>query len=168
MNEPEYDKSIWTLDSHTDEYALLTLNKDAGRACVIRRVDGDWEANDSGTLDEMRRKFMRVTGRLSGIGCDSFDQAYPHDEWEQLDALSIHDIEYFLWARRDRTPNPSAMSVSTWHDVTGGMHWEVVHQGKLWDVKESWNGFRATSGAQPIHGPSEPNPTTNHPNFGRF
>lgn len=166
MIEPDYNKSIWTLDSYTGEYALLTLNKDAGRACVIRCVDGDWEANDSGTLDEMRRKFMRVTGRLCGDSYKSFNEAYPHDEWEQLDAFKVLDINYFLWARRERTPNPSAVSVSTWHDVTGGMHWEVIHQGKLWDVRESWNRFRATSGAQQV--PSVPDPIVSHPNFGRF
>jgi hypothetical protein len=186
--EVNYNKSIWTLDSYTGDYALLTMNKDAGQACVIRCVDGDWENNDTGTLEAMRRKFMRVTGKTfpQGLGRDSFDAAYPIGEWAQTSALFLDGFDYYLWKGG---PNPKRPLGVCMRVTQHSFRWEVLDQGEYSTVHHTMTGFKATVGAEPIEwthvgGPPQHRCTCSvcadgreaeatrtyagNPNFGRF
>ncbi|MBX5130763.1 hypothetical protein HJB53_30195 [Rhizobium lentis] len=181
MSTPEFDKGIYELDSHEGTVALLILRKDNGMAAVAREVDGDWELNDTGTVDDMRRKYMRMRDEertrnpfvippvtlQTGIGYDSFDKAFPLSEWEQLDAFTTkNDIGYTFWKKRGiRGPNPPAFTSSAFLDPDGDLCWQEVHRGNLWQVQESWDRAKATLA---YVAPPKVDEYTAHPNFGRF
>ncbi|AGC36162.1 hypothetical protein B7L88_gp126 [Rhizobium phage RHEph10] len=102
-----------------------------------------------------------------GIGYDSFDKAFPHAEWEQLDAFTTkNDIGYTLWRMRGvRGPNPPAFSSSSHLDIDGDLAWQQVHKGNLWRVQESWDRAKANLAYVP---PPKVDEYAAHPNFGRF
>ncbi|QIG69188.1 hypothetical protein EVB78_154 [Rhizobium phage RHph_N1_15] len=184
MSAPEFDKSIYELDSHEGSVALLIFRKDTGMAAVARKVDGDWELNDKGTVDEMRRKYIRLRDDertknpalsnpdpkatlQSGMGYDSFDATFPHAEWEQIDAFTTKvGIDYTLWKMRGvRGLNPPAFSSSAFLDPDGEFCWEEVERGPLYRVQESWNKAKASLAYVP---PPKVEEYAAHPNFGRF
>ncbi|MBX4911475.1 hypothetical protein HJA82_29615 [Rhizobium bangladeshense] len=177
MSAPDFNKAIWNLNGHKGDWAILVSKKNPSEACLIQYVDGDWELNDSGDFGSMRAKFVRVTGiegeehavvtLQAGMGHDSFDKAFPHAEWEQLDAFTTkNDIDYTLWRKRGiRGPNPPAFSSSAFLDPDGELCWQEVHRGNLWQVQESWERAKANLA---YVAPPKVNEYAAHPNFGRF
>lgn len=128
MNPPDHDKSKWKLIQYTADWALYQ-SRSSSLCSISRRVDGDWELNDTGTLQEMQTKFERVSlpngsgtiyvvnpanGQITavsvatsqfaasqgGIGYDSFDEAFPQGQWSLKQVFATKaEIEYNLMVR---------------------------------------------------------------------
>lgn len=171
MSEPDFDKNLYTKTHHIDGWAVLVLKNDPSAARLIRRFDGDWEANDSGPTKAMIEKFERVTETTfslpeeNGIGYTSMDKALPHRNWEQIDAFeATGEIWYSLWVQKDQA-NPRGVSISATL-IDGELGWRVIDKGWHDEIRHGWDMAKASLAIKPRE--PEPDPMTKHANFGRF
>ncbi|OCP21953.1 MULTISPECIES: hypothetical protein [unclassified Ensifer] len=170
MREPEYDVGLVTLLIHKGLYALFASRVLSSQGSISKYVEGDWEFYDSGDLDDMRTKFDRLTALDQfGVNLDTFDKAYPHDRWEEIDGFTgPMEISYTLWKERTRSIDPRAFT-STASKEGEEIHWRIVDQGKLSAVKEVFARSRfALEVKDDIPIPAPINEYAAHPNFGRF
>ncbi|TDW20463.1 hypothetical protein EV128_12593 [Rhizobium azibense] len=77
MSAPDFDKSIYELDSHEGDWALLLLRKDTGLAALAHYFDGDWELNDQGETVAMRKKYMRMVAAARTLNAADDDLFAP-------------------------------------------------------------------------------------------
>ncbi len=195
MNPPDHDKTKWKIIQYTADWALYQ-SRSSSLCSLSRRVDGDWELNDTGTLQEMQDKFERVAlpngsgtiyvanpanGKISavhvggpaptlpqgGIGYDSFDEAFPQEEWSLKQVFATEaEVEYNLIVQDGiRSLNPPACVVTVWNDENVDFHWKLETQGKLQDQQEAFERFRA---ALEYIKPAPVDPYASNPLYGRF
>ncbi len=170
MSEPDYNKYLLMLVEHTAEYALFRTKTmlEQGSISVFR--EGDWEHYERGSFDEMKALYSRLTApapRATGIGLDSFDNAFPHKDWVEVESFETTvGVAYSLWKRRVRSYDPPAMSTSAFKiDSNDDVNWQVIDEGPLSKVLASFEQARLALVPKPAPRVSE---YAEHPNFGRF
>jgi hypothetical protein len=103
--------------------------------------------------------------RNFGIDHESFDQAYPHELWEQIDWFEGKDnIQYVLW--KGRAPlDPPAM-ICTASMFGDELHWAAGEESPYPEALAAFQKLRTALGVKPP--PAPPPKYQNHPYFGRF